>query len=131
MSTTQFTDLATHLTALRAFLEAAGLPPPSREVRIIEVGNDARLDAQGRIRVTRASLCPPVAFEARFDELMEQSFPWLNLSCYGLVEDFLIVAVETPRQPVGQADHTSVNYSGPGRQTLDRGWDACDLIVLE
>jgi len=74
-------------------------------------------------------------------------YRWLNLSCYGVYESFLIVAVEVPNATVAHITfsgwtpegkprtlhpgyHTSVNLSGPARIVLDQQWRVDSVLAI-
>ena len=120
-------DLSNALQHLLAFLNEASPAPPTRGTLILELRSPVALDDEGRLRVTRDELRVPADYESRFATLMASGFPWINVSCYGALDDQLIVVIELPRAP-SDAKRTSVNYSGPSNRVRDSRWDAsCDL----
>jgi hypothetical protein len=123
--------LEDELGRLLDFLDRRGHRPPTRRLRIVEVPYRTPIDQRGRIRVQRSGLCEPGAYEARFDELLAAGLPWLNMSCYGALDDTLIVAVELPMEPSKPAAKTSVNLSGPPAAVLSHGWNADQVLSLE
>jgi len=91
--------LSNHLDGLLRCLESSGLRPPSQDVRIIEVSAGVN-SSDGKHHVRNDELRRPSEYENRFDELLQTGYRWLNLSCYGVHEGFLIVAVEVPSATV-------------------------------
>jgi hypothetical protein len=139
--------LSNHLDRLLRWLESTGLQPPSPEVRIIELSGDRfnRIDGKGHVR--KDELRKPLEYENRFDELLQTGYRWLNLSCYGVYEGFLIVAVEVPSATVAHMTPsgwspegkprtlhpgcaTSVNLSGPARIVLDHQWRIDSVLTI-
>ena len=57
--------------------------------------------------------------------------PWLNMSCYGALDDTLIVAVELPMAPSKPAAKTSVKLSGPPAAVLSHAWNVDQVLSLE
>jgi hypothetical protein len=138
--------LFNHLHGLLRWLENSGLQPPSQDVRIIEV-NAGVNSSDGKHHVRKDELRRPSEYENRFDELLQTGYRWLNLSCYGVHEGFLIVAVEVPSatvahmtssgwSPEGKARTlrpgctTSVNLSGPARIVLDHQWRIDSVLTI-
>src|SRR5262249_22252309 len=119
------------LAALFEFLDGQGLVPPTRNVRIVEIGSGARVDSRGCIHVHRAQVRRIPECEARFDELMRSGMPWINVSCYGRHDDYLIVAIELPQSAGRPGMKTSINYSGPIAAVLQNGWSADSMIIIE
>lgn len=120
--------LADKLDALCGFLQARFQPPDWRGIRIFEVGTS--LDDQNRLRVSINDLFSPEDFDERFNELFERGLPWINLSCYGLYNGFLIVGVEIPQSTTTAGTNTSVNYAGPPMAVLQREWDATGILAI-
>ena len=53
-------------------------------------------------------------FEIQFMDLLNQGFPWLNLSCLGVYKKNLILTISKPNYfPNPKSKRTSVNLSGP------------------
>jgi hypothetical protein len=124
------TSFATAVEGLLEFLKKHGSDPPTRELLVVEVRPDAPTDERGRLLVGRNELRDPSDYEGRFESLMKSGLPWLNVSCVGIANGKLIVAIELPRTSPGVSTRTSVNYSGPSRVVLDNGWDAARVLVL-
>jgi hypothetical protein len=123
------TALATHLERLLHWLEEIGLQPPSKNVRFVEVGEVNMGD--GTYHVRRADFRSTTEYERRFEELLQAGYPWLNMSCYGIHNGWLIVAVEVPSpRPLNPGCATSVNLSGPSRMVLDCGWRVDSVITI-
>jgi hypothetical protein len=110
------TALTHHLERLRRFLDTIDPPPPCRDVRLVEMQS-------GEAEFRQDGLCTPSDYEARFDELLAAGYAWLNVSCYGVFGNFLVVGVEVPTSKrLLPGAPTPVNLSGPSRIVLDRGW---------
>jgi hypothetical protein len=139
--------LSIHLDRLLRWLESTELQPPSREVRIIEVNADGFNRSDGKDHVRKDELRTPLEYENRFDELLQTGYRWLNLSCYGVYEGLLIVAVEVPSATVAQMTPsgwspegkprtlhpgcaTSVNLSGPARIVLEHEWRVDSILTI-
>ena len=123
-------SLTASLDALLLFLQQAGLRPPSWNVRILETGPSAPTDALGRISVKRDRLRTVAEYGPRFDALLDQGWPWLNVSCCGIDGDQMIVTVELPPSK-SHSVRTSVNYSGPTQAVLEAAWSADVVIAFE
>ena len=121
--------LSSHLDRLLDWLEGMGLHPPSRDVRIVEISQISRVSADGTYHVRRDELRRPLDYETRFDELLRTGYTWLNMSCYGVHDGLLIVAIEVPgpRTPYPGCP-TSVNLSGPA---VDRKWNVAAVLTIE
>jgi hypothetical protein len=118
------------LDGLFAFLSSQGLVPPTWEVWLVEIPSDVDVDERGRPHVRRADFCHPDAYEDRFAELLAAGLPWLNVGCFGLDGDRLVVVVETPRAGGRAAPRTSVNFSGPTTAVLERDWDVSEALAV-
>ncbi len=127
------TNLQMCLQQLFTFLTNSDLSPPSRDVRLIEIPGDAVVDGLGRLRLFRENLHELSEYEAQFEAIMNSGFPWINVSCYGIYEDHLIVAIEIPKMEVskGSSRRSSVNYSGPSKAVVEQGWDISPIVVFE
>ena len=139
--------LSQHLDRLLRWLESSGLQPPSQDMRIIEVTANGVDRRDGKDHVRKDELRRPSDYQNRFDELLQAGYGWLNLSCYGVHEGFLIVAVEVPSatvahmtpsgwSPEGKSRTlnpgcaTSVNLSGPARIVLDHQWRIDSVLTI-
>jgi hypothetical protein len=99
-------------------------PPRTSPVTMIEISGKASLDPTGRLLVPPEMFASVEGYAARFEQLLDLGFPWINLSCMGVLRDKLVVAVELPSEHAGPAPRTSINLSGPPRAVLDNNWDA-------
>jgi hypothetical protein len=126
-------QLSNCLEQLFEFLTNRQLFPPSRDVRIVEVGRATEVDRRGRLQLSAAALKEPAAYEARFDEIVKSGLPWINISCYGVHKGLLIVAVEIPGSGAGirSSKPLSVNYSGPTDSVIKHGWDVSSIATIE
>lgn len=119
--------LADHLERLLDWLGSIGLPPPSRDIRIVEIA-----PGMGTPRVRREALLKALEYEGRFQELMQAGYPWLNMSCCGVHDGLLIVAIEIPSaRPLTPGHATSVNLSGPANIVLDHQWCVDSVLTIE
>lgn len=119
------------LEELFAFMEKSDHAPPTRDVMLLEITSDLCTDEIGRFRVKRSDLKAVTAFEARFDEILAAGLPWINVSCYGVDLENLVVGVEVPKGGTGSSSRTSVNYSGPPNSVSAQGWTASNTLVFE
>lgn len=101
--------LAEHLRELLVFCERVAGPLPAFErVMFLETGGPRVQSIDGAALMTLAEFVP------RFDRLLIEGYPWINLSAYGIWQGALVVGVERPREAGGvQAGQTIVKYSGP------------------
>lgn len=121
--------LSDHLDRLLQSLER----PPSKDVRIVEIDPDAEWSG-GRYYVRQENVYKPLDYENRFDELLRTGYAWLNMSCYGLWNGFLIVAIEMPRATalnMKPRSATSVNLSGPTVGVLARDWNVDAVLRID
>ena len=120
--------LSHYLDRLLHWLESMGLQPPSRDVRILEISL-----GDGTYHVRRDELRKPLDYEARFEELLRAGYLWLNMSCYGVHDGSLIVAIEVPSPRVGHSPGcaTRVNLSGPAPIVLDQHWHVDSVLTIE
>jgi hypothetical protein len=124
------TTLSEALNKLSEFLASILTVPESRGFKILEVREHVKTDRAGRLLVRRTELKKPDEFAQRFRELLDQLYPWINVTCFGLFEGDLIVGVEIPRS-AERNTRTSVNFSGPPRVVLDHAWDATNAFIIE
>ena len=124
-------ELSDSLQGLFDFLEGRGLSPPSRNVRIAEIGRGAAFDEQGRLRVRRHELREASEYKGRFQELTGMNLPWINMNCYGVFNDLLIIVIETSTTSAESLSRTSINYSGPAIEILQHDWRVGELLTIE
>jgi hypothetical protein len=107
-----------HLTALFDWLGSLHELPKHSGVRVIELRGERKLLGADE-------------YAARFAHLLEAGYGWINLSCYGLLDERLVVAVELPRDPAGvPPGKTSVNYSGPPLDAAGQpAWDRAASLL--
>ncbi len=104
--------LASHLDRLFQQFDSYGLPPLSREVRIVEISQITRVSPDGTYHVRRNQLLKPLEYESRFDELLAAGYTWLNMSPCGIHDGSLIVMIEVPGpRTLYPGCFTSVNMS--------------------
>jgi hypothetical protein len=118
--------LQTHLEELVKFSS----PPPHAAVRVVELVADVgEFDSQGKWRIKAKALHEPQEYEARFQELLGRGYGWVNLTCVGIQDDFLVAGIQVPREVTGVRGGTSVNLSGASVRVRRHGWhfDQYDL----
>jgi hypothetical protein len=97
-----------------------------------EIGKESRRRA--RLRVSRNQLRRPSDYDSRFDELLREGFSWLNMSCYGVYDGFVIVAIEVPYRKEGTlrpGSVTSVNLSCRTESASSSNWSVENLLLVE
>ncbi len=124
--------LSNHLDRLLDRLEGFGIQRSSRDVRIVEV---SQISPDGTYHVRRDQLRKPLDYESRFDELLATGYSWLNISCYGVHDGSLIVAIEVPvPRTLYPGCTTSVNLSWrtpPEGTELDHDWNVAAVLTIE
>jgi hypothetical protein len=125
-------DFSIVLENLLLFLKKCSYSLPTQKVMIIEV-NQATLaeTSSGRIKIHRVALRTPYEYQERFESIMKSGFSWVNVTCYGLDVDTLIVGIETPTPSPTRAVRTSINYSGPPTKVVQNDWDVSEAIIFE
>lgn len=121
--------LSDKLVELGEFLRVSGGPTAWRGIKIFEVGS--HYDDDGRPRVSGDRLIPEESYSARFDVLLTNGLPWINLSCYGMHDGFLVVGVEVSNPSATLVLNTSINYSGPPTSVLSPQWDSSPALIIE
>src|ERR1700692_37249 len=124
--------LSIHLDRFFHWLAGIGILPPSQDVRIAEVNAHQVNVGNGTYHVRRDQLRKPLDYEVRFEELLQAGYPWLNMSCYGVHDGSLIVAIEVPSpRPLNPGHITPVNLSGPSRIVLDHQCRVDSVLTIE
>jgi hypothetical protein len=125
--------LSNCLENLFAFLSKRGLVPPLQDVRIVEIPPGTLVNDEGRVRISPDALYTVADFEPRFERLSNLGLPWINVTCYGVYQRFLIIGIETPNVPRNAvpAARTSINYSGPSARVLKHEWNALEEVAIE
>lgn len=134
------------LDKLLRWLESIGLQPPSQDVRVVELRTGDLNSIDGRYYIRAQELQKPLEYAKRFDELLRIGYRWLNMSCMGVHEGFLIVGIELPSDTVSHWTDsgwsqkprelypecaTSVNLSGPARIVLDHDWNVDSVLAID
>jgi len=119
-------NLAVALRQLFTFVVERGHEVPKHEIAMLEL-LPSSLGADGRYKVQRDELRTVEEYAPRFATLGASGFPWINLTCLGVIDEQLVVGVELPASPTGAA-RTSLNYSGPEKRVLDSEWSASALL---
>jgi hypothetical protein len=108
--------------------DGPGKPPSPQSVLIAELKPEEFVI--GPPRVKQESLRTPEEYEARFQELLDAGFAWLNMNYAGAFRGQGLVLIEYPRSVARSKGRTSVNFSGPPRLVADAGWDALAYVIL-
>jgi hypothetical protein len=129
------TSLSDALDRLKAWLARLDGFPGWRDVRMIEVGPRTDVAGVGAYvwRAHEDAVRTPDAYAARFAELLDAGYSWINMSCYGLLGDVAMIAIELPRETKGiPGGKTSVNFSGPPIDPVTRAvrWNAEGYVVI-
>jgi hypothetical protein len=103
-------------------------PPTPTSILIAELKPE---DFEGsRPRVREENLRTPKEYEARFMELLDSGFAWLNMSYCGVLRGHALVIIEYPKSAARAKGGTSVNYSGPPKVVANAGWDALAYVSV-
>ena len=124
-------DLSNKLKEFTDWLVNINLPPPVTEIRIIELDRNPEIDKKGRVKIEKINIHKPENYEERFNELMTSGISWLNMSCYGVYDEYLIIVIEKPMKNFGLNPKPSVNFSAPNTEVIRRKWDATQAIIVE
>lgn len=101
-------------------------PPLPTSVLIAELKPE---DFEGsRPRVREENLRAPKEYEARFAELLDSGFGWLNMNYCGVLRGHALIIIEYPKSSTRTKGVTSVNYSGPPKVVANAGWDALAYV---
>jgi hypothetical protein len=117
------------ITNLLDFISQKVAVPAISGMRIFELGNE--IDEKGKFCVSRDSFVSPSAYEARFRELVDLGLPWINISCYGFFDNFLIVGIEIPNSILKRSVRTSVNFSAPPLCVIQKNWNAREILSIK
>ncbi|MBU1219478.1 hypothetical protein KKF34_01680 [Myxococcota bacterium] len=117
------------LKKLLEYLLELQIYPPTQNVSIVEISGE--FDKNGRLSVGRDMLLDPDVYEARFEEIMRIGYAWINISCYGLYEDKLVVGIELPESMPQNPVKTSINYSGPPNIVLEHKWNVEKILEVK
>lgn len=116
-------SLREHVHVLVADLTARYPELVFEGIRVVEIGSRPDLDVRGRFQLHDE-------YEERFHALLREGFAWLNVSCYGLLQGALVVAIEVPGSHSTRGRRTSVNYSGPTAAVVEHNWDATTVLAV-
>ncbi|HTA25963.1 MAG TPA: hypothetical protein VK763_20700 [Terriglobales bacterium] len=96
------------------------------------MNTSASNSSDGKEHALKDELRSPLEYENRFDELLRKGYRWINLSCYGVHEGFLIIGVVVPgvASATHPGYHTSVNLSGPLPSVLDQQWRVGSILTI-
>jgi hypothetical protein len=123
--------LARALERLDALLRQTDGFPPAEGVWMVEIASSAPMDDHGRLRVHRRDLIEEAAYAPRFEALLALGPPWLNVSCYGVYDGRLVVAIELPAPPLDRGCTTAINVSGPSIAARARGFAVDAVLTIE
>lgn len=123
--------LSDTIRSLFEFLNANGYqPPPTSDIRIIEIAPGCAIDGRGRLRIPKDGLQKVASYEGKFEVLAKSGLPWINVSCFGTCDGLLIVGIEVPTPSARPASRTSINYSGPTAAVVQHAWDAREALEI-
>jgi hypothetical protein len=93
------------------------------------LGENLEIAAHMATKIARSSLHDASRFSERFDEIARSGVSRINIVGHGVLNDALVVSIETPRQASAPSGgHTSVLFAGPMRfirLTEDWNLSAC------
>jgi hypothetical protein len=98
-----------------------------------EIGSGGH-DERGYPVFHAAELIKAQNYDERFSFLLNEGYPWINVSYYGNIRGLGLIAIELPgpqRKDPKFVGKTSVNVSGPSKRVLERGGDTEPYIVLD
>jgi len=72
----------------------------------------------------------PNELSLEYKRITESGFAWINLSCYGIYYNRLVIVLEFPANANNSAN-TSVNFSGPSYNSVMRGWDVQSTMNIQ
>ena len=121
--------LTSAITDLLAVMSTMIVVPEISDILIFEMHNE--MDGQGRLFVFHNSLVSPDAYEGRFRELVGLGLSWINISCYGFLNNSLIIGIEIPNSIGKPSARTSFNFSGPPLCVLQKDWDAREILSIK
>jgi hypothetical protein len=107
--------LQCHLDALIGFVRNDKHHLPWSKILLVEDLDITRQMVNGKYVsfVPRRALSTPSEYTARFEELMNGGFSWINMNAAGVISDTLFVIIELPNYCITEArDKASVNLSG-------------------
>lgn len=87
----------------------------------------------GRLRIPRGELVTMSEARQKFERLLALRPPWLNVSCLGLIDGDLLIAVEVATGADRQSRDgiaTSFNYSAPPRAVVAANWDVTAVVDI-
>ncbi len=83
--------------------------------------------------IARSSLWTRNDYEARFDELLNDGYGWINMNFAGILDGSFLVIIELPHYKNSvPREKVSVNFSGPNidPKTRKPRWNAADTIQI-
>jgi hypothetical protein len=74
-------------------------------------------------KIPRKSLSTFESYENRFDELFNQGHSWINMYLAGVLNDFLLVIIETPDyENCVPREFVSIKFSLPEKRVAENNW---------
>ena len=125
--------LVDNLEQLLGFMEALGQSPPVREIRVVEITRPNQVDDEQRLIISKDALQTPATYAARFELITHSGLAWVNMSCCGVHNGFLIISIELQDRALvtNSSKPTSVNYSWLSSSQIEQyGWDVTPRLVI-
>lgn len=123
--------LTTALDMLVAFLIERGADPPTWSMKIFEIRHDSTVDDKGRLQIRKDDLHSPEEFEERFEAIATSRISWVNVSCYGVKNGFMLIGIETPRGVSSSTKPASINFAGPSTAVTNNGWSSDSVVAID
>jgi hypothetical protein len=115
--------LREHTNRLLSFLESSGLEVPGYNGKLYVLEDKINHQVQGDYSVgliNRQDLSIMSDFVDDYATLLGKGYSWINFSCQGLLENSMLIVIETPEsgEDTGPGvEDIQINYSGP--RTID------------
>ena len=128
-----------YINELIGFLKRDTNILPWSEISVFEInseGTQFRPNDEGVYAwfISPSAIFTPAEYQTRFDDLLHAGYRWINMSCYGILNTTLIIAIELPGKTLGAPyGKTSINFSGP-RIDVKTGeciWNAEGFIIIK
>jgi hypothetical protein len=88
------------------------VPPPTKGIKILELGH--------------VDFINPEDYANRFVEIMQAGHSWINMECFGVHDECLIIAIRLPNPEfenvLKPGTPTAVNFGGPQQWVLQNNW---------
>ena len=100
-------------------------PPPTKGIKIFELSRT----------LEQSDAVDAAAYAARFQEITHARHSWINMECFGIHNDYLIIAVRFPNPEfenlLRPGDPTAVNFGGPSVEILQNNWQLVSKSFLD